>query len=82
MKVEEADKLPINERLSTVRQACITTLEELISVKTGVFTRAEYTNYPDERWTPKKVLRRFLEHEREHIYNIRWYLGEPPRAHP
>ena len=49
IKVEEADKLPINERLGIVRRACITTLEAFIPLKTGVFTRAEYTSYPDER---------------------------------
>ena len=82
MKVDEADKLPINERLSTVRRACVATLNEIIPEKHGVFKRADYTSYPHERWTAKKVMRRFLEHEREHIYNIRWYLGRDIRAFP
>jgi uncharacterized damage-inducible protein DinB len=80
--VSEADELPIFERMSLVREAAIKTLRETLPRKKVVFTRAEYTVYPDERWSARKVLRRFLEHEREHIYNIRWYLGLPERGFP
>ena len=81
MPVSEADRLPILARLDVVRAACVKTLEELIpSRQQGVFQRAEYTHYPEERWTAFKVLRRFLEHEREHIYNIRGYLNIPLRS--
>lgn len=76
---KEANNLPPIERLSLVREAAVKTLEILIPGKRGVFTRNEYTRYPDEKWTAHKVLRRFLEHEREHIYNIREYLGKPLR---
>jgi hypothetical protein len=76
---KEANNLPPIERLSLVRGAAVKTLEILIPDKIGVFTRNEYTRYPDEKWTAHKVLRRFLEHEREHIYNIREYLGKPLR---
>ena len=58
------------------------TLRQIVPLKTGVFTRADFTSYPTEQWTARKVLRRFLEHEREHIYNIRWYLGKDIRAFP
>lgn len=81
MSVEEADALPVLERLETVRRGCVETLRQVVSGKGDrVFTRAEYTSYPGERWTAHKVLRRFLEHEREHIYNIREYLGLRPRG--
>jgi len=30
----------------------------------------KYARYKDEKWTAKKILRRFLEHEREHIGTI------------
>lgn len=80
MRVNEADKLPVIERLSVVRRGCVETLKQVVpGKKDQVFTRSEYTNYPDEKWTAHKVLRRFLEHEREHIYNIREYLGLPLR---
>lgn len=81
MSVAEADHLPIFERLEVVRSACLKTLRELAPIKgEGTFTRIEYTAYPSERWSFYKVLRRFLEHEREHIYNIREYLGFVPRS--
>jgi uncharacterized damage-inducible protein DinB/predicted RNase H-like HicB family nuclease len=80
MPVSEADGLPIYARLEAVRNASVQTLEELIpSRREGVFRRAEYTHYPEELWTAFKILRRFLEHEREHIYNIRSYLNIPIR---
>jgi hypothetical protein len=78
--VSEADGLPIFARLEVVRNACIQTLEELVPSKhEGAFKRTEFTHYPEERWTAFKILRRFLEHEREHIYNIRNYLNIPVR---
>ncbi len=81
MPVVDADRLPIMERLTVVRNACIRTLKEIIPARENtVFRRHEYCKYPEERWTAHKVLRRFLEHEREHIYNIREYLTLPLRA--
>jgi len=81
MRVEDADRLSVFQRLETVRRGCVETLRQVVpGMGVRVFTRAEYTSYPDERWTAHKVLRRFLEHEREHIYNIREYLGLPPRG--
>jgi uncharacterized damage-inducible protein DinB len=77
----ELDKLSIFDRLETVRAACIETLKSIIPhLEDMVFKRPEFTNYPNEKWTAYKVLRRFLEHEREHYYNIKEYLGIPPRA--
>jgi len=81
MTVKEADTLPTFERLGVVRGGCVETLRRFVPERGDqVFTRAQYTSYPDEKWTAHKVLRRFLEHEREHIYNIRWYLGLSPRG--
>ncbi len=81
MEMSEADELPILERLGVIRTACIRTLKQLLpEKKEGEFTRIDYTTYPSERWSLYKVLRRFLEHEREHIYNIREYLGLAPRS--
>jgi len=39
-----------------------------------VFRIPEYTDNPDEPWTLRKTLRRFLEHEREHFRNIQELL--------
>jgi len=80
MPVVDADRLPILKRLDTVRNACVRTLVDTLPAKgKAIFYREEYTNYPEEKWTAHKVLRRFLEHEREHIYNIREYLKIPER---
>lgn len=78
--VVDADRLPIMERLGIVREACIRTLKEIVPTRGKViFQRKEYCKYPAEQWTAHKVLRRLLEHEREHIYNIREYLKVPIR---
>ncbi len=80
MSVDEADSLHIIERLSIVRDACIAVLTELVPQKNGILLkRSDYTNHPNETWTVYKILRRFLEHEREHIYNIRSYIDLPIR---
>ena len=78
--VSEVDLLPVHERMEAVREASVAALLELVPAKNGLtLSRAEYTSYPGERWSTRKVLRRYLEHEREHIYNIREYLGAEPR---
>lgn len=80
MSEQEIDALPILDRLHTVRKACMRTLKELIPEKKDrIFTRSEYTDYPHEKWTAYKIMRRFLEHEREHYYNILEYLHQPKR---
>lgn len=67
----QLDALPTLSRLTTVRQAAVQTLKSLFpTVKHGIFTRTEYTSHPDEPWTLHKVLRRFIEHEKEHIGTI------------
>ena len=77
----ELDNLSTFERLESVRKSCIETLREIVPrFNLKVFKRPEFTNYPDEKWTSYKVLRRFLEHEREHYYNIKEYLSILPRS--
>jgi uncharacterized damage-inducible protein DinB/predicted RNase H-like HicB family nuclease len=81
MTEEKRDTLPLLERMDTVRKAALETLRETVMEKgDAIFTRSEYTTYPGEKWTAHKVLRRFLEHEREHQYNIREYLHLPLRG--
>lgn len=81
MPLHEIDELPIFDRLNLVRHSCVKTLEVLIpQKKDAIFKRSEYTNHPREKWSAYKVLRRFLEHEREHYYNILEYLNRPVRT--
>lgn len=80
MPEQEIDALPILDRLHTVRRACVETLTDVVAEKKDtIFTRSEYTDYPQEKWTAYKVMRRFLEHEREHYYNILEYIDQPRR---
>ncbi|MGD2248737.1 MAG: DinB family protein [Candidatus Methanofastidiosia archaeon] len=74
LKQKDIDNLPILERLTTVRNACIKTLQDVVFDTNTIFTHSKYTKYPDEKWSSHKVLRRFLEHEREHLYNILEYI--------
>jgi uncharacterized damage-inducible protein DinB len=61
----------IPERLVTTRHDAVQTLKEVFGRgKLGIFTRRAYTRHPQEEWTFRKVLRRFVEHEREHIGTI------------
>jgi predicted RNase H-like HicB family nuclease len=64
-------RLPVLGRLDLTRRGAVHALEKAFERGVpGVFTRAEYTGHPGERWTFRKVLRRFVEHEREHIGTI------------
>jgi hypothetical protein len=42
----------------------------------GVFYPREWTDHPEEAWTARKMLRRFLEHEREHTAQIQEILNQ------
>ena len=43
-----------------------------------MFKRSAYTKHPEEEWTFRKVLRRFVEHEREHIGTIKKVIEALP----
>jgi len=65
----------IPERLAITRQGSVQTLKEVFERgKLGIFTRVAYTRHPEEEWTFRKVLRRFVEHEHEHIGTIKELL--------
>lgn len=59
------------ERLDQTRRGVVHALEQVFARGVqGIFARAAYTRHPEERWTFRKVLRRFVEHELEHIGTI------------
>ncbi len=61
----------VRVRLVAVREMAVRRLAVLTPAeRSAVFTRAVYTDHPDEEWTARKVLRRFVEHEREHLAQI------------
>ncbi|MFX0115437.1 MAG: DinB family protein [Candidatus Hodarchaeota archaeon] len=71
MPMAKLDNLPVLQRLYVVRKGCLSVLEEAIRQKGGaIFTREAYTDFPEELWTASKVLRRYVEHEREHYYSL------------
>jgi len=73
----EARRLSAVERLHLTRGAMIPALEAALrDARQGPFTRSAYTRYPEEQWTLRKVLRRFIEHEREHLGTIKIVLNE------
>ncbi len=64
-------RLSAVERLGATRLPMIAALEAALAEgRQGPFTRRRYTRHPEEAWTLRKVLRRFLEHEREHFETI------------
>jgi predicted RNase H-like HicB family nuclease/uncharacterized damage-inducible protein DinB len=58
-------------RLAAARGVALERLRDLSESK-----RASVTTYEGEEWTPRKVMRRMLEHEREHIHQIRELLAK------
>jgi uncharacterized damage-inducible protein DinB len=83
---EHDEGMPIFEFLEMERRTAVERLRQLTPEEMSrVFFPAHWTKHPDEPWTVRKALRRFLEHEREHTAQIRemlviWhrYLGYPP----
>ncbi len=70
------DALPILEFLEMERRTAVGRLRQLPEAeRAGVFYATEWTEHPEEPWTARKVLRRFLEHEREHTAQIRQIMG-------
>ena len=57
-------------RLAAARGVALERLRDMSEEK-----RAGATTFDGEDWTPRKVVRRMLEHEREHIHQIRDLLA-------
>ena len=73
---EHDEELPILEFLEMERRMAVARLRQLSDEeRSGVFYPAHLTQHPEEPWTARKVLRRFLEHEREHIAQVREILA-------
>lgn len=67
--------MPILEFLEMERRTAVERLRELTEAeRTEVVRCARWTEHPEEPWTARKVLRRFLEHEREHTAQARQIL--------
>jgi len=64
-KLMEPDRAPL-DRLRVTRHVALDRLDALTPEQLG-----QVTTFDGEEWTPRKVLRRMLEHEQEHLAQIR-----------
>jgi len=83
---EHDEDLPLFEFLEMERRTALERLQQLTRTeRTKVFYPPRWTDHPEEPWTARKVLRRFLEHEREHTGQaqeilLAWWEAEGRRA--
>jgi len=72
---EHDEDLLIFEFLEMERRTAIARLRTLTEKeRLAVFHPTHFTSHPEEPWTVRKALRRFLEHEREHTAQAREIL--------
>ncbi|MBD3189445.1 MAG: hypothetical protein GF308_02325 [Candidatus Heimdallarchaeota archaeon] len=77
MTVEELDSLPMLEKIVEIRKGTIAVLKAYFpKMKDKVFRSADYTDFPEEPWTFKKVIRLIIEYEREQIKTIENLIKE------
>jgi uncharacterized damage-inducible protein DinB/predicted RNase H-like HicB family nuclease len=73
--------LPIFEFLEMERRTAQVQLRALDEgQRSAVFYPSAWTDHPEEAWTVRKVLRRFVEHEREHLAQIAELLAAAGEA--
>jgi predicted RNase H-like HicB family nuclease/uncharacterized damage-inducible protein DinB len=67
--------LPLLEFLEMERRTAVNRLRQLSAAERSAISYPDtWTEHPDEPWTARKALRRFLEHEREHTAQVRRIL--------
>ncbi len=73
---ESDENMPIFNFLEMERRTALECLRRLgEEERSGLFHPTWWTEHPEEPWTARKVLRRFLEHEAEHRDEIREVLA-------
>lgn len=71
----EVQALPLRAFLTEERKRVMAYMSTLSDEqRAAVITSPHFTARPDEQWTVRKVLRRMIAHEREHIAEIRRYF--------
>jgi uncharacterized damage-inducible protein DinB/predicted RNase H-like HicB family nuclease len=69
-------ELPILDFLDMERRTAVQRLRQLTPAeRTEISYPRRWTRHPEEAWTARKALRRFLEHEREHTGQVREILS-------
>lgn len=73
---QDDEHMPVGEFLDMERRTALDRLRRSSEAERGqVFHPTHWTDHPEEPWTARKVLRRFLEHEREHTEQVRQVLA-------
>jgi len=73
---EHDEGLPIFEFLEMERRTAVARLRQLgEEERSAIFYPTRWTRHPEEPWTARKALRRFLEHEQEHIGQVQEILA-------
>ena len=72
---EHDDALPLFDFLKMERRTALDRLRRLTDAeRSEIFHPVHWTQHPEEAWTARKVLRRFVEHEREHTGQVKELL--------
>jgi predicted RNase H-like HicB family nuclease/uncharacterized damage-inducible protein DinB len=73
---EHDEDMPLYKFLEMERRTALARLAQLTAEERWtVFYPTHWTAHPDEAWTARKALRRFVEHEREHTAQVRQVLA-------
>lgn len=73
---EDDERLPLWEFLEMERRTSIAQLRQIDADESSrVLYPTRWTEHPEEAWTARKALRRFLEHERQHAAQARRILA-------
>jgi len=65
------ENLPTDQFLEMERRTALVCLQNLTDTqRSSIFHPVHFTSHPTEAWALRKVLRRFIEHEREHTAQI------------
>lgn len=73
---EGDEDLPVLEFLEMERRTAAERLRQLDEEqRSAVVHPSRWTEHPEEAWTARKALRRFVEHEREHTAQVRETLS-------
>ena len=72
LTTDELESLSLYERIFKVQLGAIALIRSNYANHADeIFTSENLPEYPKEKWTIKKIIRRFIEHERECINDIR-----------
>jgi len=73
---ENDEELHVCEFLTMERRTALERLRQLSEEeRSAVIYPTAWTYHPEEPWTARKALRRFVEHEREHTWQVREILA-------